>query len=232
MRRLLRKIDSIIKPGKIGKVLNPNIYPNNKWYRKHLERNYDVAILGDSAIIPRIKIPLGVKAFDWSLDSQNLLWDFNVIKHFFSILKPNGYVIFPLTDNFIADLFRRVDERRYYIPMMPYFFTQSKIKMTYIRICKRIPLLALFPVNMTFKKWGGCSEEFYDKANMLISNICMFLSERNLKPCFVLITNKKDNELTRLISLFEGKELYLKILSTVDDYNWETIKMIINNGNK
>ena len=79
---------------------------------------------------------------------------------------------------------------------------------------------------------GGDSEEFYDKANMLISNICMFLSERNLKPCFVLITNKKDNELNRLISLFEGKGLYLKILSTIDEYNWETKKKIINNGNK
>ena len=229
MRRFLRLVDKYIKPGKIGQRLNPNIYPNNLWYRKHLDRNFDVVFLGDAAKINRIKIPDNIKAFDWSLEGQNLQWDFNVVRHFFSILKPNGLVVFPLIDSFVEDLNRHVDERRYYMPMMPYFFSQSKMKMTFIRVCRRIPLLAMLPM-FNYGIGGGDSGKTDLRANDLITQICDFLEERDLKPCFFLISSKNaDNE--RNLSLFKGKRCYLKVLSCVEDYNWKTIEHFLNNGN-
>jgi len=168
MRRFLSIIDRLLKPEETGKSLNPNIYPNNQWYREHTERNFDLVILGDADKIPRLQIPSGIKAFDWSLSGQNLQWDFNVIKHFFSVLKPEGLVVFPLTDSFVADIYKKVDERRYYIPMMPYFFTQSKVKMTFIRICKHIPILARFPFKNIFNTLVGGGQNLHKSGNVNI----------------------------------------------------------------
>lgn len=155
MYRLLRSLAGFFEPGKMGKKLNPNTYPNNTWYRQHLERNFDVVFLGDTNRIPDIQIPGGIKYFDWRLKGQNLQWDFNVIIHFFSILKPGGVVIFPLYDTFVEDLCHKVDESKYYLPMMPYFFTQSKLKMNYIRVCKHIPLLSWCSKISHKTIWGG-----------------------------------------------------------------------------
>lgn len=225
MRRLLRIVSRRFKPGRIGRYLNPNTYPNNEWYRKHLDRNYDVVFLGDADRIPKLQIPDGVKAFDWSLDGQNLLWDYNVIRHFFSILKPGGLVVFPLSEHFIEDLNRKVDERKYYIPMMPYFFSQSKLKQTYIRICKRIPLLALWP-RLSYGS-RTCQRVGDANVDLLITQICNFLDERDLRACFVLIwgENTKTEIKNTILSLFCKKRCELKVLSSMVDYKWENLEI-------
>lgn len=228
MYRLLRSLGNLFKPGKIGKKLNPNTYPDNTWYRQHLERNYDVVFLGDASRIPEIQIPAGIKFFDWRLEGQNLQWDFNVTRHFFSILKPKGYVIFPLYDTFVEDLCHKVDESKYYLPMMPYFFTQSKLKMTYIRVCKHIPFFA-WTTKIVSKMCclGGYNyNESYELASKLIPQICDFLSDRDLIPLFVIIqdNNSAKNHLDKILSLFEGSCCKVKVLQRVDDYKWNTIK--------
>lgn len=186
--------------------------------------------MGDADRISKLQIPDGVKALDWSLDGQNQLWDYYVIRHFFSILKPGGLVVFPLSDQFIYDLNRKVDERKYYIPMMPYFFTQSKIKQTYIRICKRVPQLALWPRlsngSRTCLRGGD--------VDLLITLICNFLDERDLKACFVLILGKntKTEIKKKILSLFFNKKCKLVVLPSMFDYKWENLKMMIDNGKK
>ena len=165
MRGFLRKIDKFLKPGKLGKRLNPNIYPNNQWYREHTERNYDLVCLGDARYTRKLFFPKGIKGFNWSLRGQNLQWDFNVLKHFFSILKPDGVAVFPLTSNFVYDLTKNPNKRRYYIPMMPYFLSSSRIMKIYIRICKRIPLLAIRPSDFLLK---GVARRGGGNVNLLI----------------------------------------------------------------
>lgn len=223
MRRLLMQLaDRFFCPRIVAQRLNPNTYPNNLWYRQNLDRNYDIICMGNADFIPRISFPAGVKAFDWSLQGQNLIWDFNVVKHFFSILKPNGSVVFPLSASFLIDMNRKVDERKYYIPMMPYFFSRSPIKKTYIRVCKHIPLLAMLP-SFSVRRRQFDLEKAFDEANELISEICEFLDERGLKPFFFLIPDVETTFGDTLLSLFKGKQCFIKVLSKKEDYNWDTI---------
>ena len=180
MRRLLRKFDKMLRPGRLGKILNPNTYPINQWYREHIERNFDIVCLGDSRYINKVSFPDTIRGFDWSLREQNLKWDFNVLKHFFSILKPGGVAVFPLTGSFVRDLSCRTSLRRYYLPMMPYYLSDSTIKRTYIRICKRLPFMAIRPSDLlpSGRSGGGnlyiCSVEDWQSADSLISDICLF----------------------------------------------------------
>lgn len=229
MHRFLRKLSNYVEPGKMGRFLNPNTYPDNSWYRNHLERNYDMAFLGNADNIPKLQIPERVKAFDWSLAGQNLQWDYNVIRQFFSILKPNGCVVFPLTDRFVVDLYNKVDEKKYYMYLRPYFFSQSQLKMMYVRICKHIPILAWCPkiFNRQMHRGGGNFETAYEKADLLISQICDFLTERDLRAYFFLMINQDSNYYEQIVSLFEGKNCKLILLSNHSDYKWESIKNTI-----
>jgi len=71
----------------------------------------------------------------------------------------------------------------------------------------------------------------YIKAEMLISEICSFLAERDLRPYFIFISeNKEIIEMT--LPVFEGKICGVRLLNSIKDYNWETLKKILDNGNK
>lgn len=122
--------------------LNGKEYPNNDWYRKHFERNYDILILGDD--ISRNKVPgdllINKKVFDCSLLDQNLYADFLVLKNTFSILKPHGIVYLPLRKasiKYVEDKF--LDERRYYWVISPYVFNTSSFSCAMKKVFTRIP---------------------------------------------------------------------------------------------
>lgn len=131
---------------KMRQYLNPNLYPNNEWYRKHHERNYDAIVLGDE--IDGVQFDRNClsrqKAFFLFLENQNLFSDFVVLKNTFSILKPKGKVIVNLREASILyseqSLF---DERKYYWALSPYVFSISRWKIMYIKVATRIPILLL-----------------------------------------------------------------------------------------
>lgn len=70
------------------------IYPDNIWYRKHNERNFDLVNLGsNSAKYAFDYTDETVRAMNWSSGTQTLLDDYKLIRNFHSILKENGTVI-------------------------------------------------------------------------------------------------------------------------------------------
>lgn len=69
-------------------------YPDNYWYREHDERNFDVVNLGSSsAKWAYCYDESGVKAMNWAQQPQTLLEDFNLLRHYHSILRKGGYVL-------------------------------------------------------------------------------------------------------------------------------------------
>lgn len=134
---LFLKVNRWMRP-----YLNGKEYPNNDWYRKHFDRNYDILILGDD--ISRSQIPeeylQNKKVFDCSLSDQNLYVDFLVLKNTFSILKSQGVVYIPLRKasiKYANDKF--YDERRYYWALSPYVFNPSPVSCALKKIYTRIP---------------------------------------------------------------------------------------------
>lgn len=126
--------------------LNPNVYPNNEWYRKHHERNYDVIVLGDE--IDDVQFDRNClskqKVFFLFLENQNLFSDFVVLKNTFSILKPKGKAILNLREASILYTEQSLfDERKYYWALSPYVFSISRWKIMYIKVSTRIPILLL-----------------------------------------------------------------------------------------
>ena len=69
-------------------------YPDNIWYRNHDERNFDVVNLGSSGGKWAFDYTdTGIKGMNWAQQPQTLLEDFNLLRHYHSILRENGYVI-------------------------------------------------------------------------------------------------------------------------------------------
>lgn len=69
-------------------------YPDNVWYRNHSERNFDVVNLGSSGGKWAFDYTdLSVKGMNWAQQPQTLLEDFNLLRHYHSILRKNGYVL-------------------------------------------------------------------------------------------------------------------------------------------
>lgn len=69
-------------------------YPDNKWYRKHVERNFDLINLGSSTAKWAFDYSgFDVKAMNWAQQPQTLLEDFNLLRNFHSILKKGGIVL-------------------------------------------------------------------------------------------------------------------------------------------
>lgn len=108
IRRIIRRVlmipincvESRIKETNWYRNSIPNIenYPGDKWYRNHLERNYDVVNLGSSSAVFCFDYDgLGVKAFNWALKPQSMEYSFKVLKQYFSILRLNGIVLIPFS---------------------------------------------------------------------------------------------------------------------------------------
>lgn len=69
-------------------------YPDNIWYRKHYERNYDLVNLGSFAAKFAFDYSdSDIKAMNWSSGVQTLIDDYKIVQNFHSILKENGTVI-------------------------------------------------------------------------------------------------------------------------------------------
>ncbi len=69
-------------------------YPDNIWYRKHDERNFDLINLGsNSAKYAFDYTEEPVRAMNWSSGSQTLIDDYKLMRNFHSILKERGTVI-------------------------------------------------------------------------------------------------------------------------------------------
>lgn len=69
-------------------------YPDNVWYRNHDERNFDVVNLGSSGGKWAFDYTdTGIKGMNWAQQPQTLLEDFNLLRHYHSILRENGYVL-------------------------------------------------------------------------------------------------------------------------------------------
>lgn len=73
---------------------NHEIYPDNIWYREHEERNFDLVNLGSSCGKWAFDYSgLEIKAMNWAQQPQTLLEDYNLLRHFHSILRKGGYVL-------------------------------------------------------------------------------------------------------------------------------------------
>lgn len=69
-------------------------YPDNNWYRKHEERNFDLINLGSSGGKWAFDYSeFNIKAMNWAQQPQTLLEDFNLLRNYHSILKKGGIVL-------------------------------------------------------------------------------------------------------------------------------------------
>lgn len=70
------------------------IYPGNVWYREHNERNFDIVALGSSGAKWAFDFEsAGVKGMNWANQPQTLQEDYNLLRHYHSILHKGSYVI-------------------------------------------------------------------------------------------------------------------------------------------
>lgn len=68
-------------------------YPDNEWYYKHNERNYDCVNLGSSAAYWCFDYAgTGVRGMNWANKPQTLLNGFRLLQNFHSILRQGGKV--------------------------------------------------------------------------------------------------------------------------------------------
>ncbi len=73
---------------------NHERYPDNVWYRKHDERNFDLVNLGSNCSKYAFDYSdCDIKAMNWAPGSQTLIDDFKLVKNFHSILKDGGIVL-------------------------------------------------------------------------------------------------------------------------------------------
>lgn len=77
------------------------IFPGNVWYREHDERNFDLVNLGSSGgkwAFDYSDFANGeqggtIKAMNWAWQPQTLQEDYNLLRHYHSILRKGGYVL-------------------------------------------------------------------------------------------------------------------------------------------
>lgn len=96
----INRLEAKVKQSNWYRNSIPNIenYPGNKWYRNHLERNYDIVNLGSSSAVFCFDYTgLPVKAFNWALKPQSMEYSFKVLKQYFSILGQKGIVLIPFS---------------------------------------------------------------------------------------------------------------------------------------
>lgn len=131
--------------------INHETYPDNIWYRKHDERNYDVVNLGSSSGKWAFDYSgLNVKAMNWAQQPQTLLEDYNLLRHFHSILKKGGYVlitIMPFTGlnkkTGLMDAMKYVKFDIQDEPIQPHMFKEAQCYATYPILFKKPAIKAL-----------------------------------------------------------------------------------------
>lgn len=160
--------------------LDPNheIYPDNVWYREHDERNFDVVNLGSSGGKWAFDYAdLNVKAMNWAQQPQTLLEDYNLLRHFHSILKRGGYVlitIMPFTGlnkkTGLMDAMKYVKFDIQGEPIQPYMFNEAIRYATYPFLFKKAALKVLIRYFMGRDKKCGLHPETQLEYNPMKSN--------------------------------------------------------------
>lgn len=160
--------------------LDPNheIYPDNVWYREHDERNFDVVNLGSSGGKWAFDYAdLNVKAMNWAQQPQTLLEDYNLLRHFHSILKRGGYVlitIMPFTGlnkkTCLMDAMKYVKFDIQGEPIQPYMFNEAIRYATYPFLFKKTALKVLIRYFMGRDKKCGLHPETQLEYNPMKSN--------------------------------------------------------------
>ena len=131
--------------------LNHETYPDNVWYREHDERNYDLVNLGSSGGKWAFDYTdLNIKAMNWAQQPQTLLEDYNLLRHFHSILKQGGYVlitIMPFTGlnkkTGLMDAMKYVKFDIQGEPIQPYMFKEAQRYANYPILFKKQAIKAL-----------------------------------------------------------------------------------------
>lgn len=126
-------------------------YPDNTWYRNHDERNFDVINLGSSGGKWAFDYTdLGIKGMNWAQQPQTLLEDFNLLRHYHSILRKGGYVlitIMPFTglnkQTGIRDamMYLKIDTQCE--PIQPYMYKEARRYAEYPILFKKPAVKAL-----------------------------------------------------------------------------------------
>ena len=109
------------------------IYPDNTWYRTHDERNFDIVNLGSSGGKWAFDYSdLDLKAMNWAQQPQTLLEDYNLLRHYHSILRKGGYVIItimPFTglnkETGLLDAFKYVNLDCQGEPIQPHMYNEA-----------------------------------------------------------------------------------------------------------
>ena len=126
-------------------------YPDNTWYRNHDERNYDVVNLGSSGGKWAFDYAeTGIKGMNWAQQPQTLLEDFNLLRHYHSILRKGGYVlitIMPFTglnkQTGIRDAMKYLKIDTQGEPIQPYMFNEARRYAEYPILFKKPAVKAL-----------------------------------------------------------------------------------------
>lgn len=128
-----------------------DIYPDNYWYRKNDERNFDVVNLGSSGGKWAFCYEdLPVKGMNWAQAPQTLIEDYNLLRHFHSILRDGGYVlitIMPFTGinkkTGIYDALKYLNFDLQGEPIEPYMFDEAARMAKYPVLLGKRPIKEL-----------------------------------------------------------------------------------------
>lgn len=127
------------------------IYPDNTWYRTHDERNYDVVNLGSSGGKWAFDYSdTGVKGMNWAQQPQTLLEDYNLLRHYHSILRKGGYVIITIMPfsglnkkTGLMDAIKYVNIDCQGEPIQPYMYKEASRYAKYPILFKKQAIKAL-----------------------------------------------------------------------------------------
>lgn len=207
--------------------LDPNheIYPDNVWYRDHDERNFDVVNLGSSGGKWAFDYAdLNIKAMNWAQQPQTLLEDYNLLRHFHSILKRGGYVlitIMPFTGlnkkTGLMDAMKYVKFDIQGEPIQPYMFNEAIRYATYPFLFKKTALKVLIRYFMGRDKKCGLHPETQLEYNPMKINELEKDAKRWIdgwKKQFGI--SDFDAPLTRENE--EGREYRIKLMQTLIDF--------------
>lgn len=204
---------------------NHEIYPDNVWYRDHDERNFDVVNLGSSGGKWAFDYAdLNIKAMNWAQQPQTLLEDYNLLRHFHSILKRGGYVlitIMPFTGlnkkTGLMDAMKYVKFDIQGEPIQPYMFNEAIRYATYPFLFKKTALKVLIRYFMGRDKKCGLHPETQLEYNPMKSNELEKDAKRWIdgwKKQFGI--SDFDAPLTRENE--EGREYRIKLMQTLIDF--------------
>ena len=202
------------------------IYPDNVWYRKHDERNYDLVNLGsNSAKYAFDYSNESVRAMNWSSGTQTLIDDYKLVRNFHSILKENGAVMITIMP------FTSINKQTGLIDAFKFWkvldYTQTDPK--YYKKCwmfERLPILFGIPaIKAVVKKILGKDGKRFDKEANTNANP---LSEEELKKhaADIIHSWKREFSIESLDSPLteqnrEGRKIRTEVMRNIIDF-WKS----------